>query len=128
MSLTDPRFLDPLIIEDIDGTNFKIVDEFDYHTDIDLPSGNVVHIPAGFITDFASVPKVFWNILPPNGRYGKAAVVHDFLYRTKGMATKAQADRVFLEAMKALGVGYFTRTSMYLAVRAFGSSSYKGGL
>lgn len=125
---TDPRFLDPLIIEDLDGVNFKVWSEFDYHTDISLPNGEVVHIHAGFLTDFASVPRIFWPLLPPNGRYGKAAVVHDFLYRTAGQATKSQADHVFLEAMKALGVNLLTRYIMFYGVRLFGHHAYKGGL
>ncbi len=133
----DPRFLQPLIIEELEGSdagrNFKVWSSFDYHTDVwqvQMPgyAYGIIHIPAGFLTDFASVPRLFWNILPPNGPYGKAAVVHDYLYRTKGVATKAEADAVFLEAMKALGVGWFTRYSMYRAVVAFGGSAYHGGL
>lgn len=122
----DPRFLDPLVTEYLDGKNFRIVHEFDYHTDVGKL--NVVRIPAGFITDFASIPQIFWNILPPTGKYGKAAVVHDYLYRTWGIATKAEADWVLLEAMKALGVGWLTRTIIYSGVHFGGGLSYKGGL
>jgi hypothetical protein len=124
--VSDPRFLDPLVIEELDGRNFRVVQEFDYHTDVDTLF--VIHIPAGFLTDFASVPKILWNILPPNGQYGKAAVVHDYCYRTPGFCTKDEADSVFLEAMTALGVGWWTRMTMYKAVHFFGGSSYKGGL
>lgn len=123
---TDPRFLEPLDLEFMDGHNYKLISEFDYHTDV-FPLF-VVKVPKGFITDFASVPKILWNILPPTGHYGKAAVVHDYLYRTPGIATKAEADSVFLEAMAALGVGRTVRYTMYYAVRYFGGSSYKGGL
>jgi hypothetical protein len=38
-----------------------------------------IHIPAGFETDLASVPRIFWALLPPQGAYEKAAVLHDFL-------------------------------------------------
>lgn len=122
----DPRFLDPLVLEYIDGRNWKVVTEFDYHTDIG--SLGIVHVPAGFLTDFASVPRVLWRVLPPTGKYGKAAVVHDYLYRTRGIATKAQADSIFLEAMTALGVDAVTRHIMYEGVHIFGGHSYKGGL
>lgn len=142
----DPRFLCPLIIEELpDGRNFKVWQEFDYHTNVHVNSDrwsgvvggdastthhelNVIHIPAGFETDFASVPKLFWNVLPPNGVYGKAAVVHDYLYRTWHVATKDEADHVFLEAMTALGVNWVVRYTMYYAVHYFGRWSYKGGL
>ncbi len=129
----DPRFLEPLILEYIDGHNFRLVDEFDYHTDVKLPfppdnGKSIIHVPKDFVTDFASVPKALWNVLPPTGQYGKAAVIHDYLYRTPGQATRPEADAVFLEAMTALGVGRWTRETMYWGVRTFGSSSYKGGL
>lgn len=122
----DPRFLDELITRYIDGKNFEVVHAFNYHTDV-FPLF-VVSVPAGFVTDFASIPKAFHNILPPTGKYGKAAVIHDYLYRTPGIATKDEADQVFLEAMTALGVGWMTRNIMYQGVHRFGGSSYKGGL
>ena len=40
----------------------------------------IVVVPAGFATDFASVPRAFWRLLPPFGEYMLAAVVHDYLY------------------------------------------------
>lgn len=119
-----PSFHTPLDVEVLDdGRNYKLTSEFDYDSSI-----GTIHIPVGFITDFASIPKLFWNILPPTGRYGKAACVHDYLYRTPGFASKEIADAIFLEAMAALGTPVLTRYLMYLAVRLFGQSSYKGGL
>lgn len=41
-------------------------------------------VPKGFVTDFASVPEILQGLIPPTGRYGKAAVIHDYLYRTAG--------------------------------------------
>ena len=39
-----------------------------------------VKVPAGFITNGADIPRVFWSIFPPNypGRLG-AILVHDYL-------------------------------------------------
>lgn len=122
----DPRFLDALVLEYIDGHTWKVVNEFVYMTNVGKLGS--VHVPACFLTDFASVPKALWNIMPPTGMYGKAAVLHDYLYRTPHIASKADADSVFLEAMTALGVGWWTRNVMYHGVRVFGGSSYKGGL
>ena len=124
----DSRFLDPLILEYINGHDWKLVSAFDYQTDVFPVSRRPIKVPAGFVTDFASIPKLLWNVLPPTGTYGKGAVLHDFLYRTKGMATKAEADSVLLEAMTALGVGRVTRYTIYWGVRVFGGSSYRGGL
>ena len=41
------------------------------------------HVPAGFETDFASVPRAFWSVFPPYGPYTKSAVLHDWLYVTQ---------------------------------------------
>jgi hypothetical protein len=110
-------FQSPLLLEYLDGRQFKLVAGFVYVTEL-LRDG-AVYVPAGFSTDFASIPRGLWNVLPPTGRYGKAAVVHDFLYRCSDV-DRATCDKVFLEAMQVLGVGWFTRRAMYLAVRAFG--------
>jgi len=82
-------------------------------------------IPAGFVTDGASVPRGLWNLFPPFGRYNKAALLHDWLYQF-GAMTRAQADWVFLEAMKELGVGFLTRWAMYSGVRAGGWVAWNG--
>src|SRR5262249_35732270 len=39
-----------------------------------------IMVPRGFVTDFASVPRLFWSLLPPIGRYGYAALFHDYVY------------------------------------------------
>ncbi len=70
-------------------------------------------------TDFASIPRVFWAVLPRWGRYGNAAVIHDWLYWSQKRSRRA-ADRVFLEGMGVLGVGLVTRSVIFLAVRWFG--------
>ena len=38
-------------------------------------------VPEGLETDFASVPRVFVWFLPRYGRYTKAAILHDYLWR-----------------------------------------------
>lgn len=124
----DSRFLDPLILKYLDGRDWELVSPFNYQTDVFPVSRRPIKIPAGFLTDFASVPRLLWNVMPPTGMYGKAAVIHDYLYRTPQMATRAEADNVFKEAMQALGVGWWTRQVMYRGVRLFGWRAYKGGL
>src|SRR6267142_216037 len=121
------RFENALDVRFIDGHNWRVDEDFYYYTDVHL-SGYIsdqVVVLRGFTTDFASIPRLLWNILPPIGSYGKAAVVHDCLYRTKGLATRAEADRVLLEAMKASGVDWLTRWVIYVGVRVDGSTSYK---
>ena len=79
----------------------------------------VITAPAGFVTDLASIPALFRPLLNSNGRSRRSAVLHDWLYCTKEGA-RADADSLFLEALKADGVGFAERWAMYLGVRAGG--------
>jgi len=83
---------------------------------------NIV-VPTGFETDFASVPRIFWRVVPPWGRYSPAAVVHDYLYATAPVSRK-EADKIFLEHMKTLKVKWWRRKAMYRAVRMGGGFAW----
>ena len=117
------RFLLPLYLAYIDGVDWRVLHAFTYGS---VTLARVIEVPANFITNFASIPRVFWSVYPPTGIYGKAALVHDYLYRTAYYATRAQADSVFLEAMEDLGVGWWTRQLLYRGVRIGGRRSYGG--
>lgn len=119
-------FTTPLKLEFGDGKTWKVTEEFIYRIG-DENSPNLIHVPAGFETDFASVPRFFWRILPPTGEYGKAAVVHDYLYAThqESGITKKDVDKIFLEAMGVLGVDEWKRQSMYWAVKLFGFAAWR---
>ena len=86
-------------------------------------SGRVIEVPLGTITDFASVPRIFWRIIPPWGSYSPAAVVHDWLYQS-GIVERKEADDIFLELMERLDVPKWDRTMMYWAVRLGGGPSW----
>lgn len=83
-----------------------------------------VTVPAGYLTDGASVPKIFWNIIPPWGQYGQAAVVHDIIceYLTiikdgvPERVSRARCDEILNEAMESLGVPALKRLTIYSAV------------
>jgi hypothetical protein len=79
----------------------------------------MIIIPEGFITDFASIPRIFRTIHPVNGKHRKAAVVHDYLCRDE-ITKRKVADRVFNEAMKVCKVAGWRRIQMYVAVRIGG--------
>lgn len=83
----------------------------------DLPFRIVV--PNGFVTDLASVPRLFWQVLPPQGRYGPAAILHDWLYWQQA-TTREVADQVFLTVMEELEVPSAKRRAMWASVRVFG--------
>ena len=116
-------FTKPLILKFLDTRKdlfrFELVEPFEYHVG-EIGSGDIVSVPQGFRTDFASVPRIFWRIVPPVGLYGKAAVVHDYLYDSRERS-RADADKIFLEAMIVLGVPKLQRNLMYRAVRIGGT-------
>lgn len=102
-----------------DGMSAELLKPFTIQT----KSGQVITVPQGFVTDFASVPRVFWRIVPPWGEYSPAAVVHDWLY-TIAQGTRKAADLLFLELMERLGVPAVIRTAMYWAVRVGGGLAW----
>lgn len=121
--MTD-SFFSPLVLDYIDGRNWQVAEAFSYA--VYLPEKIFITVPMGFITDFASIPRALWAILPPTGKYGKAAVIHDYLYNRANAQgwTKAMADRVFYDAMGDLGVPQAQRWVMWQAVRAFGKGNF----
>ncbi len=86
-------------------------------------------VPVPMLTDFASVPRVFVWLLPRYGRYTKAAILHDYLWRQKattGEVTWRDADATFRRAMRELEVAFLRRWIMWAAVR-WGSLFKPGG-
>lgn len=116
-------FTTPADMRMVGRYRFELLAPFEYHVG-EYPSAEVIRVPAGFVTDLASVPRILWWLLPPHGRYAKAAIVHDYLYE-HAIGSKAYADKVFLEGMQVLGVGRTRRTLMYWAVRLFGRGNFK---
>lgn len=83
-----------------------------------------VCVPAGFVSDGASVPRWLWRLYPPFGEYLEAAVVHDHFcvlgHRGESPIDSVAAAKVFREAMIVCGVGKWKRNKMYWAVRIGG--------
>jgi hypothetical protein len=90
-------------------------------------SGQAIVVPKGFVTDFASIPRLSQVLIPKDiGR--RAAIVHDWLYATrgcKGTFTRQQCDEIFLEAMQVLRVPWLVRRAMYRAVRLGGWAAWR---
>jgi hypothetical protein len=111
------KFSDKLVIEPLgDGINWEVYNPFNYQSDI-LDAN--ISIAKGFITDGASIPRLFWNILTPTGPYFQAAVVHDYLYRNQQF-TRRQSDDVLLEGMWVLHCRFREYCVIYVMVRLFG--------
>ena len=108
-------FTKPLKGEFLGNNRFELGETFVYYTE---DGEDTIEVPVGFISDGASIPRIFWTIIgsPWSGKYAKAAVIHDFLY-VRQFYTRKKSDLIFLEGMKVLGVSWWKRKAMYWAVR-----------
>lgn len=111
-------FTTPFIGELVGNNLWKVHEEFEYHIG-KLPSVNVIKVPVGFKTNFASVPRIFWMLISPIDTHGKAAVVHDYLYYTQKYNRK-RSDCIFKEGMEVLKVPKWKIFTMFWVVRLCG--------
>ena len=105
-----------LVLDAMDDGTLETEQAFAY---IDM-QGVRWEVPVRSKTDGASVPKVLWGLLPPlQGRYLKAAVVHDVNCDSRTQPWQ-RVHQIFYEAMIDAQVDEITAKIMYAAVYAFG--------
>lgn len=117
------RFVTPLRVEKTHEKTaqgralWKLLDPLVYESDY---LSATITVTAGFVTDFATVPRflpiAWW--LAGDTAHG-AAAVHDYLYVSR-CVSKHDADRVFYEAMCLNGEPGWRRWLMWKAVSVFG--------
>lgn len=111
MSFADPH----VSVTQTEDGRWKLDRPLSYSDD-----GVAAVIEPGYITDFATVPRVIWWLVPRYGNYTAATVLHDWMITDllpTGQITSQRVDRVFREAMKALGVSMPRRWLMWAGVR-----------
>ena len=91
-------------------------------------SGFQFVVPAGFITDGASIPRVLWRICghPMSTKRFPAAVVHDWLYSGNVPCTREFADGIYRDGLLLLGFPKWKANLEYYTVRMFGGSHRNG--
>ena len=107
-----------------DGKNWVLKEAFTYVVGDFESSKDKIEVERGFSTDFASIPRLLWFVLPKWGKYGNAAVVHDYVY-WKQDRSRAEADAAMLQAMVLLNVPGWQRAAIYHAVRLGGWLAWK---
>ena len=113
------RFTNILVVSPYaDGKTWYLRRTFAYDVG-EEDSGETIMVPQGFTTDFASIPRIFWAILPRWGKYGNAAVIHDYNYYQQKYPRK-RADEIFLEGMTVLKVPIWQKFPIFWAVRIGG--------
>ena len=66
---------DPVIMPIGDGLNILLVKDFHFIAD-----GIPLFVPSSFESDWASVPRLWWRVVPPH-QYPHCSIMHDFLFR-----------------------------------------------
>lgn len=131
-------FPDRLIVSPIFGEGWKKRKLFSSFRYCMSEEAECITVPKGFVTDYASIPRVFWSLLSSWEKYGPAAIIHDYLYDRgnrilvpipkkpykKAQNTRKLSDQIFYHCMYQLGVGAITRQLIYWTVRCFGGSYF----
>lgn len=97
-----------------------------------------IAVPAGYVTDFASVPRMFSWLIPAFGIYTRAAIVHDYLitdilpkqaHLEVPEFTSRDVDGIFRRILRELGVPVTRRWLMWAGVRlgALANPRRRGG-
>lgn len=81
-------------------------------------------VPAGFLTDGASIPPLMWPVVghPYSPSSLRAAILHDWMCRNPSAHTlpSPRVHRVFYDALRADRCAWLRARAMWLAVRLFG--------
>jgi hypothetical protein len=104
-----------LTVSRVDADTWALVDDLVYKGRRDR-----FVVPAGFRTDFATVPRVVSWLVPRFGTYTLAAILHDWLCTEgirSGAVTSREADGIFRRVMRESGVPVLRRWLMWTGVR-----------
>jgi len=121
---------DAAIVYDFEASDYlkkdiyRVVEGFTFRTH----EGVNVIVPNGYLTDGASVPKIFRSWINPWGRHGRASIIHDLLcdfYTVSddlGNLRTVEDDElnlIFLEAMQTDEVRSLKKKLIYNSVRLY---------
>ena len=99
--------------EERDGEGlFEVAEPFTFDLGF-LGSGETVTVPAGFQTDFCTIPRFARWLFPTSGKAAKAALLHDYMLKLGDY----RAARAFSDALRAADVKPWRCWIMVAAVR-----------
>lgn len=93
--------------------------------------GTIVTVPAGYVTDFATVPRAVWSVVPPHGQLALAAIPHDWGFSHGGVnpfLTKQWWDELFRDLLVITpGISQWKIAVAYRAVQLGGKGGWVNG-
>ena len=104
-----------VLVEPISAIYWRLEEEVRYIGETDE-----FIVPAGYVTDFATIPRIAVWLIPRWGAYTKAAILHDFILTNcvpSGRVSAVDADGIFLRALRELKVPPYRRALMWTGVR-----------
>jgi hypothetical protein len=121
------EFLSPFVIEWYSVKRWRLFAPLRYRSDL---LGRAIEVPAGFITDLGSVPRVPFAYLIAGARGPRACCLHDYCYsypeELRDVLTRLLGDGVFQEALPLDGVPGGVVYAMWRSVRDRGAEFWKG--
>ena len=100
-----------IVVEPVSPIAWRLLEPVRY-----IGEEEIFEIPAGFITDFATVPRIAVWLVPRWGSFTIAAIFHDWLLSHSGVSS-VDADNLFRRALRELRVPPVRRTLMWVGVR-----------
>lgn len=101
---------------------------------VQLSNDDIINIKQGFIWDGSSVPRFLWWLLPPDGDFELASLIHDYLYINKNNLnyTRKFADKEMLVwsnvlsgTQNKISIRNIDNYTRYIFVRLFGGFVWK---
>lgn len=117
-------FTEALVARKTIGRRWVVEHPFDFEVG-ELGSGEIIRVPSGFESNLASTPRFMWWLLPPDGDYSQACVLHDWLCIHRGVVgdrrySVVEVSNIFKDALYALKVDPWCCEAMSRAVRWWG--------
>lgn len=83
-------------------------------------------VPSNFVTDLASIPRIFWFLFPPHdARTFAPSVLHDYFYSGLIKVNRKFADDVFYSHMIESDCSKYKAYMFWFGVRFFGWIHFK---
>lgn len=106
----------PIQLREIEGMDgkYEVVENIEYY--------NGLVVPKSFITDLASIPKLFQGVVGVPEDFDEESILHDFLYSKYNNygINRDTADKIFRQSLVLNEVNPIVANLMYLAVKVGG--------
>lgn len=114
----------PLETEQVNERWHRVLNGFDAVVEEEGKEPLVIHIPHGYFTNFASVPRLPFAYLLFGGKGNRPAAIHDYLYDL-AEHPREWCDEVFYAGLRAIQeITEEEAKAMYLGVRLGGAAHY----